>query len=41
MKDQLDFSTPSGKLVFTMLSAIAEFERNWINERTTEGRGRA
>ncbi|MGM2414996.1 hypothetical protein ACS2MN_16220 [Bacillus cereus group sp. BceL062] len=26
--------------MFTMLSAIAEFEKNWINERTTEGRGR-
>ena len=34
----LDTSTPAGKLMFTMLGAIAEFERDLINERTTEGR---
>jgi len=34
----LDTSTPAGKLLFTMLGAIAEFERDLINERTTEGR---
>lgn len=27
--------------MFTMLGAIAEFERDMINERTTEGRERA
>lgn len=38
IKEQIDFSTPAGKLMFTMLGAIAEFERDLIAERTTEGR---
>ncbi|MCU5706134.1 recombinase family protein [Bacillus wiedmannii] len=41
IKEQIDFSTPAGKLMFTMLGAIAEFERDLINERTSEGRERA
>jgi DNA invertase Pin-like site-specific DNA recombinase len=41
LKEQIDFSTPAGKLMFTMLGAIAEFERDLINERTSEGRDRA
>lgn len=41
LKEQIDFSTPSGKLMFTMLGAISEFERDLINERTAEGRERA
>lgn len=41
IKEQIDFSTPAGKLMFTMLGAIAEFERDLINERTAEGRERA
>ncbi|KOR76535.1 resolvase, partial [Bacillus sp. FJAT-21352] len=41
IKEQIDFSTPSGKLMFTMLGAIAEFERDLIKDRTTEGRKRA
>jgi DNA invertase Pin-like site-specific DNA recombinase len=41
LKEQIDFSTPAGKLMFTMLGAIAEFERDLINERTKEGRERA
>ena len=41
VKEQIDFSTPAGKLMFTMLGAIAEFERDLIAERTTEGRERA
>ncbi|MGQ3740895.1 recombinase family protein [Bacillus sp. Fil] len=41
IKEQIDFSTPSGKLMFTMLGAIAEFERDLIKERTAEGRARA
>lgn len=41
IKEQIDFSTPAGKLMFTMLGAIAEFERDLIAERTSEGRERA
>jgi DNA invertase Pin-like site-specific DNA recombinase len=41
IKEQIDFSTPAGKLMFTMLGAIAEFERDLINDRTAEGRARA
>lgn len=41
IKEQIDFTTPSGKLMFTMLGAIAEFERDLINDRAREGRERA
>jgi len=41
IKESIDFSTPAGKLMFSMLGAIAEFERDLINERTAEGRERA
>jgi DNA invertase Pin-like site-specific DNA recombinase len=41
IKEQLDFSTATGKLMFTMLGAIAEFERDLIRDRTAEGRARA
>lgn len=41
IKEQIDFSPPAGKLMFTMLGAIVEFERDLINERTSEGRERA
>lgn len=41
LKENIDFSTAAGKLMFTMLGAIAEFERDLINERTSEGRERA
>ena len=30
-------TTPAGRLLFTMLGAIAEFERDLINERVREG----
>ncbi len=36
--DNFDTSTPSGRLFFTLLGAIAEFERDLINERMTAGR---
>ncbi|MGG1571582.1 recombinase family protein [Fictibacillus sp. NRS-1165] len=41
IKEQIDFSTPAGKFMFTMLGAISEFERGLIIERTSEGRERA
>ncbi|MDZ5713557.1 recombinase family protein [Jeotgalibacillus haloalkalitolerans] len=41
LKENIDFSTPSGELMFTMLGAIGQFERDIIKERTTEGRERA
>lgn len=41
IKEQIDFTTAPGKLMFTMLGAIAEFERDLINDRTAEGRERA
>jgi DNA invertase Pin-like site-specific DNA recombinase len=34
---QLDTSTPSGKLLFSVLSTIAEFEADLIRERTIAG----
>jgi DNA invertase Pin-like site-specific DNA recombinase len=36
-----DTSTSQGRLLVTMLEAIAEFERELIRERTGEGRKRA
>lgn len=39
--EQLDFSTATGKLHFTILSAFAEFERDIIRQRTLEGLHRA
>jgi len=39
--DSLDTSTPNGKLLFHILSAFAEFEREIISERMQAGRDRA
>ena len=36
-----DTTTPTGKLVLTVLGGLAEFERSLIAERTAEGRVRA
>ena len=33
----IDTSTPTGKLMFTMIGAFAEFERDLIRERCQEG----
>lgn len=37
LKESIDTSTPGGKLLFTLMSAIAQFERDVIAERTKEG----
>jgi DNA invertase Pin-like site-specific DNA recombinase len=36
-----DTTTSAGRLMFTILSGIAEFERDLIFQRTNEGRARA
>ena len=35
--EQIDTTTPTGKLVFHFFGALAEFERDLIRERTTAG----
>ena len=37
IKDSIDTSTPTGKLMFGMLAVLAEFERDIIRERTMAG----
>lgn len=37
LKESIDTSTPTGKLLFTLMSAIAQFERDVIADRTQEG----
>ena len=37
LKENIDTSTPTGKLLFTLMSAIAQFERDTIADRTKEG----
>ena len=37
LKESLDTATSSGKLVFHIFGALAEFERNLIRERTSAG----
>lgn len=37
LTEQLDTSTPQGKLIFHVLAAIAEFEREMIRERVLAG----
>lgn len=38
---EMDTTKRTGKLLFTLLGAIAEVERDLINERATEGRIKA
>ena len=37
VKEQLDTTTPTGRLMLTMLSALSQFERDLIAERTVDG----
>jgi len=37
IQQNIDTTSPAGRLLFTMLGAIAEFERDLINERVKEG----
>jgi len=37
LKDNLDFSTPAGRLMFNVIGAMAQFERDLIRERTLSG----
>ena len=41
LDQQIDTRTPAGRLLFTMLAAIGEFERDLILERTMDGLARA
>ena len=37
LKESIDTTTSTGKLLFTLMSAIAQFERDVIADRTREG----
>jgi len=37
LKEQIDTSSSTGKLLFTIMSALAQFERDVIADRTREG----
>jgi DNA invertase Pin-like site-specific DNA recombinase len=37
LREQIDTSTPAGKMVFTVLGAVAELERSLIGERVRAG----
>jgi DNA invertase Pin-like site-specific DNA recombinase len=41
LDQELDTSTPTGRLIFHVLAIIGEFERELITERAREGRERA
>ena len=37
LTEQFDTSTPAGRMLFSVLSAVAEFERDLVSERTRAG----
>ena len=37
LTEQIDTATPGGKLIFHLMGALAEFERDLIRERTNAG----
>lgn len=37
LKENIDTTSPAGKMVFTVMAAVAEMERDLIRERTAEG----
>jgi DNA invertase Pin-like site-specific DNA recombinase len=41
LNESIDTSTPMGKLVFTILGAVADLERNITRERVMAGLDRA
>jgi DNA invertase Pin-like site-specific DNA recombinase len=41
LSESIDTSTPMGKMIFTVLGAVAELERNLIKERVHMGISRA
>jgi DNA invertase Pin-like site-specific DNA recombinase len=41
LSESIDTSTPVGKMIFTVLGAVAELERNLIKERVQMGISRA
>jgi len=41
LNESIDTSTPMGKMIFTILAAVAELERNLIRERVAMGIHRA
>ena len=38
LKENIDTTSPMGKMVFTVMAAVAEMERDLIRERTSDGR---
>ena len=41
LRDNLDLTTPAGRLMFQIIGAMAEFERSLIQERVRTGLGNA
>ena len=37
LKENIDTTTPMGKMIFTIMAAVAEMERDLIRERTADG----